>query len=214
MGPFEISRKQRNLYLAVVVCYSTSFTIAWPCKNTTASQFAKDFYERVCVAYSTPALLISDRGSTFTSHVYNEMGHKLGIRLCRTTPYSPTSNARVERKNQSILNLLRCMCIEEADKWDEFVPSVVFALNNSVTFPNSLTPAILVFGRNQNSILDTTRLQDPQTRSEIMEEILTAQRSAQKVALKAQAIRHREMADAYNAQVKDSTIVVGDEVGR
>ena len=105
MGAFQPT-KTENVYICVCICYATSFVIAWPCKNTSAEAFAKAFYNNVCTKFSTPRVLVSDRGAAFVSKVWKHISHRLDIGLAHTSGYMANSNGRMERANATILKRL------------------------------------------------------------------------------------------------------------
>jgi len=51
----------------------------------------------------------SDRGVEFLSKEFNKFCEENGIRRFLTAPYSPQQNGVVERKNRTILNMVRNM---------------------------------------------------------------------------------------------------------
>ena len=51
----------------------------------------------------------SDRGGEFLSKEFNKFCEDNGIRRFLTAPYSPQQNGVVERKNRTILNMVRSM---------------------------------------------------------------------------------------------------------
>ncbi|PWA57377.1 copia-type polyprotein [Artemisia annua] len=74
----------------------------------------------------------SDRGGEFLSKEFNKFCEDNGIRRFLTASYSPQQNGVVERKNRTILNMVRSMLkIKKMPKefWTEAVDCAVYLLN-------------------------------------------------------------------------------------
>ncbi|GJY95415.1 retrovirus-related pol polyprotein from transposon TNT 1-94 [Tanacetum coccineum] len=73
-----------------------------------------------------------DRGGEFLSNEFNKFCEDNGIRRFLTTPYSPQQNGVVERKNKTILNMVRSMLKSKKmpkEFWAEAVDCAVYLLN-------------------------------------------------------------------------------------
>lgn len=80
--------------------------------------------------------LRTDRGGEFTSKEFNEFCTVHGIKRQLTTAYTPQQNGVAERKNRTIMNMVRCLLSEkEMPKpfWPEAVRWTVYVLNRSPT---------------------------------------------------------------------------------
>lgn len=66
-------------------------------------------------------LLRSDRGGEFCSHEFTTFCEQSGIKRELTVPYTPQHNGVVERKNRTVMNLVRSMLHEKE------MPSVFWA---------------------------------------------------------------------------------------
>nr|GEY28217.1 retrovirus-related Pol polyprotein from transposon TNT 1-94 [Tanacetum cinerariifolium] len=73
-----------------------------------------------------------DRGGEFLSKEFNKFCEDNGIRRFLTAPYSPQQNGVVERKNRTILNMVRTMLKTKKmpkEFWAEAVDCAVYLLN-------------------------------------------------------------------------------------
>ena len=78
----------------------------------------------------------SDRGNEFNSIEFRGYCEKLGIKHYTTTPYSPKQNGVVERRNQTIVKMARCLLKSMAVPsyfWAEAVKTAVYLLNRAPT---------------------------------------------------------------------------------
>lgn len=81
-------------------------------------------------------VLRTDRGGEFTSVEFGRYCAERGVERQLTAPYSPQQNGVVERRNQSVVAMARCMM--KAKKipgyfWGEAVSTAVFILNRTMT---------------------------------------------------------------------------------
>ncbi|GJU66865.1 retrovirus-related pol polyprotein from transposon TNT 1-94 [Tanacetum coccineum] len=76
--------------------------------------------------------LHSDRGGEYTSTVFNNYCEEQGVRRFLTSPYSPQQNGVAERKNQTILDMVRSMLKSKSkpkEFWAEAVQCVIYVQN-------------------------------------------------------------------------------------
>jgi IS30 family transposase len=74
----------------------------------------------------------SDRGDEYTSTAFIEYYEERGIRRFLTAPYSPQQNSVTERKNRTILNMVRSMLKSKKmpkEFWAEAVQCVIYVQN-------------------------------------------------------------------------------------
>ncbi|GAU32260.1 hypothetical protein TSUD_53880 [Trifolium subterraneum] len=88
--------------------------------------------------------LRTDRGGEYTSNAFNEFCDGNGIKRQLTASYTPHQNGVSERKNQTIMNMVRCMNSEKnvpKNLWPEAVNWAVHILNRCPTFAvKDMTP--------------------------------------------------------------------------
>ncbi|CAJ2672444.1 unnamed protein product [Trifolium pratense] len=80
--------------------------------------------------------LRTDRGGEFTSHEFNSFCSSHGIKRQLTAAFTSKQNGVAERKNQTIMNMVRCMLSEKhlpKFLWGEAVNLAVHILNRSPT---------------------------------------------------------------------------------
>lgn len=77
--------------------------------------------------------------------------NEFGIKHFTTTPYTPQQNGVVERRNQTVIEMARCMLKSKdvpAEFWGEAVSTAVYILNRSHTkCLNGVTPFEMWYGR-------------------------------------------------------------------
>jgi len=101
--------------------------------------------------------LRTDRGGgEFTSHLFSIFCNEQGIKHYTTTPYSPQQNGVVERRNQTVVEMSRCMlkAMKVPTKfWGEAVLTAVYVLNRSPTKSLPGKKILLKLGTRRNQML-------------------------------------------------------------
>jgi transposase InsO family protein len=116
---------------------------------------AEAFANTWVVRFGAPRLLHQNNGSEFTAEVFLELCKLLGIRRTTTVPYYPKSNGQVERVNQTLKNLLKCICTDTGRDWADARPWAAAAYRASQQKSTRFTPNRMVFGREVALPLDT-----------------------------------------------------------
>jgi hypothetical protein len=75
--------------------------------------------------------IISDRGSIFVAHFWEQLHECLGTHLIRSSAYHPQTDGQTERVNQIIKDMLRACVLNDGLKWDQHLPLAEFSYNNS-----------------------------------------------------------------------------------
>lgn len=81
-------------------------------------------------------VLRSDRGGEFTSVEFNSFCEDHGIQRQLTAPYSPQQNGVVERRNQTVVAMARCLLKSQnmpGCYWGEAVATAIYILNRAPT---------------------------------------------------------------------------------
>ncbi|WVZ10601.1 hypothetical protein V8G54_015131 [Vigna mungo] len=81
-------------------------------------------------------MIKSDNGTEYTSKKFNKFYEDTGVEHQLTTPYSPQQNGTAERKNQTIMEMARCLLHDKVlpkKFWAEAVNTAVFLLNRLPT---------------------------------------------------------------------------------
>jgi len=90
VGPLPSS--QGFSYLLTMVDRTTRWPEAVPLVSTLAADIARAFIATWVCRFGTPSDISSDRGSQFTSELWNAVARGLGVKLHRTTAYHPQAN--------------------------------------------------------------------------------------------------------------------------
>ncbi|GKB06944.1 retrovirus-related pol polyprotein from transposon TNT 1-94 [Tanacetum coccineum] len=133
-GPITPPSHGKNLYFMLFIDdYSRKTWVYFLNEKSQAFEAFKKFKAMVekekCLKIKS---MRSDRGGEFLSKEFNKFCEDNGIRIFLTAPYSPQQNGVVERKNRTILNMVRSMLKSKKmpkEFWAEAVDCAVYLLN-------------------------------------------------------------------------------------
>ena len=133
----------------------TKYVTVIPCHDTDdAPKCALLLKQHVFDMYGLPKGIISDRDPKYTSSFWRSLFKALGTRLHLTTAFRPQSDGQSERTNQTVEQVLRCMCMHEPDTWVSHVSDVMRVVNGNKHASTGFSPAQLMFGYQPRSALD------------------------------------------------------------
>ncbi|GJP69044.1 hypothetical protein CLOP_g25671, partial [Closterium sp. NIES-67] len=112
-----------------------------------AEDTAKLFVAHVFRLHGLPRVLVSDRDPRFTSRFWHEVTRTLGTKLKMSSAFHPQTDGQTERTNRTLEQILRSFIGPTQDDWDDLLPVVEFAVNNSVHEGTHEKPFILNCGR-------------------------------------------------------------------
>ena len=116
----------------------------------TAEGTARIFLEQHYIPlWGCPHTLLSDNGSEIAARLLFAIYKLTKIREIETTMiiFYPKSNGGVERVNHSQAQMLSLVISEQQDEWDEWLPFLVQACNNSVSAASGLAKNEMYLGR-------------------------------------------------------------------
>ena len=146
VGPLPQSHKGNKYILTVVDAFSR-FSLATPLPDKRMVTVARAMVNDVFSILGCPDVLYSDRGLEFTGRDFKDMCRKLGILQSFTTSFNPSSNGCAERHNRTLVEILRCLCHEQPNTWDESLKLATLAFNSSFCQAVNETPHFIFFLR-------------------------------------------------------------------
>jgi hypothetical protein len=153
-----------------------------------------------------PKKIISHRGSMFTGRFWMSFQEALGTQLNFSTAYHPEKDGQTERMNQTLEDMF-CMYVMDQEKhWEEFLPLVEFAYNNSYQSTIKRAPFEFHYGRSCRMPLSWDRLED---------RVLVGPEAIQEMKEQMQSIRQmiKEAQDRQKSYADAHRVDLGYEVG-
>ncbi|WOH05987.1 hypothetical protein DCAR_0625410 [Daucus carota subsp. sativus] len=90
------------------------------------------YLKEIVVRHGVPVSIVSDRDPRFNSRFWKNFQECLGTKLNMSTAYHPQTDGQSERTIQTIEDMLRVCAIDFKGNWDEHLPLVEFAYNNTL----------------------------------------------------------------------------------
>ena len=136
-----------NRYILVMSEYATRYMIAVAMKDQKAKTVAKHFIINVILKYGSPLQILTDQGKNFLSNLMKDICSLLNIKQTRTTAYHPATDGNVERFNRTMGDMLATGLSKDINRWDEYLPFVIYIYNTSVHTSTNETPHYLLYGQ-------------------------------------------------------------------
>lgn len=113
----------------------------------TKEETARLFYQHVWKHHGLPSTIVSDRGTQFVTHFWDELCQRLGIKSVLSTAYHPETDGQTENANAVLEQYLRVYVAYLQDDWASWLPSAEFAANNLVSETTRHSPFFANYGQ-------------------------------------------------------------------
>ncbi|PHT87829.1 hypothetical protein T459_09935 [Capsicum annuum] len=97
--------------------------------------------------------VISDRGTQFASQFFRAFQKGLGTQVHLSSAFHPQTDGQVERTIQTLEDMLRACALDFKGSWDEHLPLIEFAYNNSYHSSIQIAPFEALYGRRCRSTI-------------------------------------------------------------
>jgi transposase InsO family protein len=92
-------------------------------------KLAKIYVNEIVSKHGVPKIIVSDRGSVFTSVFWKHLRSSLGSKLDLSTAYHPQTRGQIERTNQILEDMLRACVLDFGTAWNEYLLTRVNSIN-------------------------------------------------------------------------------------
>ena len=125
----QLDKSPRVANVLVFQDHFTKHVLAYVTPNQTAKTIAKFLYGGYISIFGALARLLSDRGTTFTSSIIEELCKILGIQWLQTVPYHPKTNGLIDRSHQMIMHMIGKLGEDKKANWPSHLAEIVHAYN-------------------------------------------------------------------------------------
>ncbi|GFT47137.1 hypothetical protein TNCV_3747831 [Trichonephila clavipes] len=146
IGPLPSTNKSYQHIFTVVDAF-TKFIWLYPVK-TVSAESALEKLKQQQKTFGNPIRIISDRGSAFTSKLFND--------YCDEENIQHLQNGQVERIHRTLIPVLTKLSLDDSTKWYKYVDRLQRILNSTISRSTKWTPFELLAGikmRNKEDIL-------------------------------------------------------------
>lgn len=124
---------------------TTSWPEAIPLTSTDAKTVAWSFVNSWVKNFGVPKQIVTDQGKQFSAQLFQELCKLLNTKTCRTTPYHPQSNGKIERFHKTLKESIMATTV---DDWYTSLPIILLVLRNTYKEDMQSTPSEVVYGTN------------------------------------------------------------------
>ena len=143
----ELDKSPQVTNVLVFQDHFTKNVLAYVTPDQTAKTIAKFLYGGYISIFGALARLLSDRGTSFTSSIIEELCKILGIQRLWTTPYYAQTNELVERSHQTIMCMIGKLGEDKKANWPSHLAEIVHAYNATQSTVTGYSPHYLMFGQ-------------------------------------------------------------------
>ncbi len=208
-----------NRWILVAVDYATNWPIARALPVASTEAVADFLYEEIMMKFGCPVEILTDRGANFTSGLLKAYSKRVKMNHKLTSAYHPRANAKVERFNGVLKDMLRKYTNGAIHRWDDFVNAALWACRIRVHATTGYSPFFLTYGREPRipgdiavPYISKDNLKDPRTIADITSRELAdlgQHRAAAEFRMKAMAESDKER---WDSKIKKKSYEVGDMV--
>ena len=133
-------------YLLTAVDRFTRWPMAVPMRDMTTETVIDAFAFGWVQHLGVPTTITTDRGTQFTSEMFEQLTKIWGIKTILTTPYHPEANGLVERLHRRLKESLIALGSENPEEWFWKLPLVLLSIRTTLKPDIGASPADLVYG--------------------------------------------------------------------
>ena len=141
----ELNQSPRIGIIFVFQDHFTKHILAYVTPDQTAKALAKFLYGGYISIFRALARLLSDRGTSFTSSIIEELCKILGIKWLQTMSYHPQMNRLVERSHQTIMHIIRKLEEDKKANWPSHLAEIAHTYNATWSTVTRYSPHYQMF---------------------------------------------------------------------
>ena len=177
--------------------------------NFSMDRLASLYIKEIVRMHGVPVSIVSDRDPRFTSRFWHSLQKALGTKLSFSTAFHPQTDGQSERVIQVLEDLLRACALDLKGNWDDYLPLVEFAYNNSFEASIGMAPFEALYGRRCRSPVCWDDVGEKKLLGPELVQLTVENVSLIKERLKAAQSRQKSYADNRR---RDLEFEVGDHV--
>jgi hypothetical protein len=149
-GPVN-KTKRGNRFLITFVDLASRWVEAFALRDHSAVTIARVLVEEIFTRHGAPSLIISDQGTEFMSHLFQEVMTLIGTNHQYNPAYTPWTQGAIERVHGSLSEILTHFIKNKESEWDRILPYALAAYRTAVHRNTGYAPFELLYGRKSNN---------------------------------------------------------------
>ena len=157
----------------------------------TLERFCRLYVREIVQLHGVPVSIVSDRDPKFTAHFWKNFQKAMGTRLTMSTIFHPQIDGQSERTIKVLEDMLPACVLDHKSSWEEYLPLVEFAYNNSYQANIQMAPYEALYGRpcrspicwtevGESSIIGPDLIRDTSEKVNLIQKRLLTAQSRQK----------------------------------
>ena len=110
-------------------------------------RFCRLYIREIVRLHGVPVSIVSDKDPRFTAQFWKSFQKAMGTRLTMSTAFHPQKDGQSERTIQVLEDMLRACVLDHKGGWEQHLPLVEFAYNNSYQASIQMAPYEALYGR-------------------------------------------------------------------
>ena len=131
----------------------------------TLEEFYRLYIQKIVRLHGAPVCIVLNRDPGFTTHFWKIFQRAMGTRLVMSTAFHPQTDSQSEMTIQVWEDMLRACVLDLKGGWEEHLPLVEFAYNNSYQASIQMAPYEALYGRPCRSPICWTEVGERSTTS-------------------------------------------------
>lgn len=124
-------------------------------KNTySLDQYTKVYIKDIVRLHGVPTIIVPDRDPKFITSFWKSLHQAMGTRLSFSTAFHPQIDGQSERTIRTLEYMLRACVMDFDEIWDQVLPFMEYAYNNSYHNSIRMAPFQVLYGRKCRSPLN------------------------------------------------------------
>jgi hypothetical protein len=115
--------------------------------NYGGEKLARLDVDNIVKLHGVPSIIVSDRGTQFTSRFWKSLHKAMGTKLDFSSAYHPHTDGQTERVNQIVEDMLRACVLTYGKDWEQSLPYAEFSYNNGYQSSSGMSPFEALYGR-------------------------------------------------------------------
>ena len=110
-------------------------------------RFYRLYIREIVRLHGVPVSIVLDRDPRFTTYFWKSFRKAMGTWMTMNTVFHPQTDGQSERTIQVLEDMLQACVLDHKGSWDEHLPLVEFAYNNSYRASIQMAPYEALYGR-------------------------------------------------------------------
>ncbi|KAJ9544943.1 hypothetical protein OSB04_024650 [Centaurea solstitialis] len=181
-----------------------------PMKETySMERLARLYIAETIRLHGTPVSIVSDRDARFTSTFWQSFQREMGTRVNLSTAYHLQTDGQSERTIQTLEDILRACVLDFGGSWEDHLPLIELAYNNSYHLSIKAAPYEVLYGRKCKIPLCWNEVGESQLAGPEVVQITSDKINQVRDRLKTARDRQKSYADKHRKGIE---FQVGDQV--